>query len=145
MVGAVGGSVVPGPGTVAGAAAGGTLGYIGGGLVGGSIGASAAALGTIACNAGSGGGGGGDSPQAPKLWKITDPAATRVVGGRTYLKDAKTGLWWSRDTAGHGGSAWKVYREVPGGKLNWFRDADAQGNFINPNLKWKSPVGTTIR
>jgi hypothetical protein len=65
-----------------------------------------------------------------------------VVGGRTYLKDAKTGTWWSKDTSGHGGSAWKVYKETSPGKLDWIADADAQGNFISG--KWKSPVGTSI-
>jgi RHS repeat-associated protein len=92
------------------------------------------------------GGGGGRVGQTatPKPWKITNPAATKIVGGRTYLKDGKTGLWWSRDTAGHGGSAWKVYTEK-GGVLKWFRDADMQGNFIDPAVKWKGPVGKTIR
>ena len=51
----------------------------------------------------------------------------------------------SRDTAGHGGSAWKVFTEGPGETLNWFRDADEQGNFINPDVKWKSPAGTTVQ
>ena len=58
VVGGVGGSVIPGAGTVAGAVGGGTLGYVGGGLVGGSIGGAVGALGTIACNVGSGGSGG---------------------------------------------------------------------------------------
>jgi hypothetical protein len=49
------------------------------------------------------------------------------------------------DTAGHGESAWKVFTEGPGETLSWFRDADDQGNFIDPNLKWKSPGGATIR
>ncbi|MBL8239964.1 MAG: hypothetical protein JNM66_21250, partial [Bryobacterales bacterium] len=77
-----------------------------------------------------------------RLWTITRPAATKVVGGRTYLKDAKTKTWWSRDAAGHGGSAWKVYEER-GGKLEWIADADAHGNFISG--KHKSPFGTLLK
>jgi hypothetical protein len=96
----------------------------------------------------SGNGGTGSSEQAtgndksPKAWQITNPADKKVVGGRTYLKDAKTGTWWSKDTAGHGGSVWKVYMETSPGKLDWIADADAQGNFISG--KWKSPAGTSI-
>jgi len=78
-----------------------------------------------------------------RLWAITKPAATKVIGGRTYMKDAKTGTWWSRDTAGHGGSAWKVYREKPGGALEWMADADAHGNFVSG--KHKSSIGTLLR
>jgi RHS repeat-associated protein len=85
---------------------------------------------------------GGVEGKAAKEWQITNPAARKIVGGRTYLKDANTGTWWSRDTAGHGGSAWKVYQEVSPGKLQWIADADAQGNYISG--KWKSPAGTSI-
>jgi hypothetical protein len=88
----------------------------------------------------SGGGGGGGSR---KEWQITNPTDTKVIKGRTYLKDGKTGLWWSRDTAGHGGSAWKVFKQGAGNTLQWIADADAQGNYITG--KWKSPVGMTVR
>ncbi len=61
---------------------------------------------------------------------------------REARADGHTGTWWSRDTAGHGGSAWKVYKETSPGKLDWIADADAQGNFISG--KWKSEVGKSI-
>ncbi len=77
-----------------------------------------------------------------RLWTITKPAATKVFGGRTYLKDAKTTTWWSRETAGHGGSVWKVYEEK-GGKLEWIADADAHGTFISG--KHKSPIGKLVK
>jgi len=155
--GAGGGTLAaPGIGTIGFGIAGGIAGGAGGLAIGTAKGAAIGAglgigVGWLACMSPTnptGGGGTGSSAgsgKTPKEWKITKPAATKVTGGRSYLKDAKTGLWWSRDTAGHGGSAWKVYTEGPGGVLNWFRDADAQGNFIDPNTKWKGPIGTTIR
>ena len=80
------------------------------------------------------------------LWRMT-PAMTdakKVVGGRTYYRHRTTGLWWSPDTAGHGGSAWKVFKEGPGGTLEWYRDADIWGDFIDPAAKHKGPVGRSI-
>ena len=79
------------------------------------------------------------------LWQITDAKSltTKVVGPHKYSKQAD-GTWWSRDTAGHGASAWKVYREVPGG-LKWYRDADKYGTYIDPALKHKSDVGMIVR
>ena len=79
------------------------------------------------------------------LWSITDAKSLKstVVGDRKYSKQAD-GTWWSRDTAGHAGSAWKVYREVPGG-LKWYRDADKYGTYIDPAQKHKSDVGTIVR
>lgn len=61
-----------------------------------------------------------------------------------YYRHRTTGLWWSRDTAGHAGSAFKVYKEVGPGRLRWFRDADQYGDFISPLRKHKGPVGKTI-
>jgi hypothetical protein len=66
------------------------------------------------------------------------------VGGRMYYRHKTTGLWWSRDTAGHGGSAFKVYREDATGNLAWFRDADQYGDFISPLRKHKGSVGRVI-
>ncbi|KRE59424.1 hypothetical protein ASG78_16265 [Nostocoides sp. Soil756] len=79
------------------------------------------------------------------LWQITDAKSltTKVVGKHKYSKQAD-GTWWSRDTAGHGESAWKVYEEVPGG-LKWYRDADRYGTYIDPALKHKSDVGMNVR
>ncbi|WP_207793420.1 polymorphic toxin-type HINT domain-containing protein [Nocardioides acrostichi] len=79
------------------------------------------------------------------IWKITDEQslATRVVGSHKYSKQAD-GTWWSRDTAGHGGSSWKVYRETSKG-LEWYRDADKYGDYIDPALKHKSDAGMIVR
>jgi hypothetical protein len=107
----------------------------GGFLLGGTAGYS---IGLVTCMTGSGGGG---TVRAPGTWKITNPSAKKVINGKTYLKDPKTGTWWSKDFGGHGGSAWKVFREVPKG-LEWIADADEQGNFIIG--KHKSPVGLFI-
>jgi len=77
-----------------------------------------------------------------KKWNIT-PSEKKTVGGRTYLKDGNTGYWWSRDTAGHGGSVWKVYEEGPGSSFRWIADADEYGDYIVN--KWKSPAGMTVK
>jgi hypothetical protein len=59
----------------------------------------------------------------------------------TIMKDSKTGLWWSRDTAKHGGSEWKVYKETSKG-LEHFADADKHGDFLTN--KHKGDVGKFI-
>jgi hypothetical protein len=58
-----------------------------------------------------------------------------------FYRDPRTGLWWSKDRAGHGGSAFKVFRETGKG-LEWIADADALGNFIIG--KHKGPAGLFI-
>lgn len=77
------------------------------------------------------------------LWKITKEGTERAAqwGKRTISKHRSTGLWWSKDTAGHGGSVWKVFKEEAGG-LRHFRDADKYGDFIVG--KHKGPVGEFI-
>lgn len=59
----------------------------------------------------------------------------------TFFQHDSTGLWWSRDRAGHGGSVWKVFSEGPRG-LNWIADADEFGDFIVG--KHKGPTGLSI-
>jgi hypothetical protein len=78
-------------------------------------------------------------------WRLTNAMTGGKIssGGHTYWEHKTTGLWWSSDTAGHGGCAFKVYRML-GRKLVWFRDADQYGDFINPNFKHKGPKGRTI-
>lgn len=80
------------------------------------------------------------------LWQLTDAMTDRktTIGGHTYWRHSTTGLWWSRDTAGHGGSAFKVYMEDADGNLIWFRDADEFGDFISPQQKHKGPRGRQI-
>lgn len=50
-------------------------------------------------------------------------------------------LWWSKDTAKHGGSQWKVFKETKNG-LEWIRDADEYGDFIVG--KHKGDIGKFI-
>jgi RHS repeat-associated protein len=80
----------------------------------------------------------------PWLLTTEQTSARRVVGKRTYYEHRSTKLWWSPDTAGHGGSAFKVYNEVPGGDLVWYRDADLFGDFIDPDRKHKGPTGKRV-
>ena len=66
------------------------------------------------------------------LWTITKEGTEQTMRhGKfgTFHKSATDGLWWSKDTAGHGGSAWKVFRESSDG-LEWLADADKYGDFI---------------
>jgi len=78
-----------------------------------------------------------------KLWEVTSEGTDRVVkaGNHTYSRHKSTGLFWSRDAAGHGQSAWKVYEQRADG-LHWLADADKYGDFIKG--KHKSPAGTFI-
>jgi hypothetical protein len=73
---------------------------------------------------------------------MSDKKITR--GNHTYYRHKTTGLWWSLDTAGHGGSAFKVFTEDANGNLVWYRDADQFGDFISPKTKHKGPVGKVI-
>ncbi len=73
------------------------------------------------------------------LWKLTNEGSRkrRVIGNCVYYQHKTTGLWWSVDTAGHGGSAFKVFKETEGETLEWYRDADKYGDFMIPirNIK----------
>jgi hypothetical protein len=91
--------------------------------------------------------GGEVTRRAPKLWNITREMtdATKNIKGRMYYRHKSTGLWWSRDTAEHGGSAWKVFTEEKGGTLHWYHDADEFGNFIDRAAKHKGPIGKVLR
>ncbi len=78
------------------------------------------------------------------LWQITKGGTEKVVQhskfGKIY-KSKSDGLWWSKDTAGHGGSQWKVFKETEKG-LEWIADADEYGDFIVG--KYKGDVGKFI-
>ena len=80
------------------------------------------------------------------LWKLTNEGSSkrRVIGNRVYYQHKTTGLWWSVDTAGYGGSAFKVFKETEGGTLEWYRDADKYGDFIDPNKKHKGKKGKKV-
>jgi RHS repeat-associated protein len=71
------------------------------------------------------------------LWKLTAEGADKVMShGRfgTFYRSSSDGLWWAADNKGHGGSAFKVFRERGKG-LEWFRDADQFGTFIGGKHK----------
>jgi hypothetical protein len=78
------------------------------------------------------------------VWRLTSVGSDKVMIHNKFgkfFRSKSDGLWWVEDTAGHGGSAFKVYRETGKG-LVWYRDADQFGNFIL--LKHKSDVGTFL-
>jgi RHS repeat-associated protein len=81
--------------------------------------------------------------QCRGLWEITEAgtAATRTGPFGKLYKSKSDGLWWSKDTAEHGQSAWKVYEETAEG-LRWRADADVYGDFIVG--KHKGPTGKFI-
>lgn len=84
------------------------------------------------------------SEQPRGLWDGYGEGTAEVARHGRFGKFAKhesTGLWWSRDNAGHGDSAWKVFRESNKG-LEWIHDADEFGDFIVG--KHKGPTGTFI-
>ncbi|WP_415378159.1 MULTISPECIES: hypothetical protein [Enterobacterales] len=78
-------------------------------------------------------------------WQIDGDRTTEILQGgpfkEKYYKDGKTGLWWSKDTTGHGGSAYKVYRGNAT-SLEWVADADENGQFM-PS-KHKGDTGRNI-
>ena len=57
------------------------------------------------------------------------------------FQDPNTGLYWARDTEGHGSSAYKVF-EKRGNELRWVADSDEYCNYIN---KHKGPTGLRIK
>lgn len=60
--------------------------------------------------------------KASKLWEIKKFDKVVKWGSNTIKRDLNTGLWWSKDFAGHGASAWKVFSETKTG-LKWYKDA----------------------
>jgi hypothetical protein len=77
------------------------------------------------------------------LWEITKEGTDKVLkwGETKVYRQKSTKLWWSKDTAGHGGSVWKVFQEEGGG-LRHVADADKYGDFIRG--KHKGPIGKFI-
>jgi hypothetical protein len=59
----------------------------------------------------------------------------------TFYQSTSDGTWWTPDVAGHGGSAFKVYRQTSKG-LQWIRDANQYGDYIDG--KWKGDTGYFI-
>jgi hypothetical protein len=79
-----------------------------------------------------------------KPWRVTPEGTQQTLRHPRFGKffqSKSDGLWWSRDTSGHGGSFWKVFTKKDN-KLHWQADADEYGDFIIG--KHKGPVGTEI-
>lgn len=54
--------------------------------------------------------------------------------GRPYLLQQGTSLWWTRDTAGHGGIVFKTYRRL-GDVLVHQADRDGEGDEVPGKFK----------
>jgi hypothetical protein len=81
---------------------------------------------------------------ARRVWSLTAEGASKIMKHRTFgtfFKSKSDELWWAVDTAGHGGSAFKVFKESGKG-LEWIADADKYGDFIVG--KHKGPIGLSI-
>jgi hypothetical protein len=74
------------------------------------------------------------------LKKRADKKARSIKFGMMY-RDPKTGLWWSKDMAGHSGLHYKVFREAAKG-FRWLFDANSIGEMIIE--KHKGPIGRFI-
>ena len=79
--------------------------------------------------------------QAKKLWNPVGKTINHPKFGKFIQDNTISNRWWSKDLAGHGGSAWKVL-ELKGNKMKQIFDADKYGNFING--KHKGPIGKVI-
>lgn len=64
----------------------------------------------------------------------------QVNGFGNFYKNPKTGLWWSKDTAGHSGPHYKVFKETVRGFFHQC-DVDLLGEVID---KHKGPTGVFI-
>ena len=86
---------------------------------------------------------GGPGNKVKKLWQLTEAGAEKIARHSKWGKFYKStdGTWWVKDTSGHGGSAFKVFKEE-GGVLKWIADADKYGNYIKG--KWESIQGTIL-
>ncbi|QVN23349.1 RHS repeat domain-containing protein [Burkholderia pyrrocinia] len=79
-----------------------------------------------------------------KEWEVN--RVDRICEGRLngtsvkYYRDPDTELWWSADTEGHGGSAWKVMAQV-GNDLVHKQDADIYGDYMG---KHKGETGKSM-
>lgn len=69
------------------------------------------------------------------------PADCLHDGVFVYVKDENSGLWWTRDIDGHGGSVFKTY-EMVDNQLSFHADRDEKGDII-PG-KWKGKTRRTV-
>jgi len=76
-----------------------------------------------------------------KEWEVNrfDRICEAMLNGTRvkYFRDPTTKLWWSADTEGHAGSAWKVMRQV-GENLAHENDTDIYGDYMD---KYKGADG----
>ena len=85
-----------------------------------------------------------DLSNARKPYDVSKEGSDRIAKSDrfgTFFRNKNTGQWWSKDTDGHGGSVWKVFKEGSKG-LTWYKDADIYGDFIE--AKYKGDVGRFI-
>ena len=79
------------------------------------------------------------------LWSLTRGGSSAVMRGgpsrTTFFKSAADGNWWTRDLAGHGESAFKVYKEEADG-LHWIKNATQFGDYTEG--MWKGGTGRFI-
>ncbi|KIE04884.1 hypothetical protein NF27_FH00020 [Candidatus Jidaibacter acanthamoeba] len=100
-----------------------------------------------------------NEPQNNKEWKVEkyDKVMHSDRFGKMYrdpqaVSENGKKLWWSKDTANHGGSRWKVFEETSEGLVH-YKDADKFGSFMHDKHKgptgqfipWKELKGLTIK
>ena len=73
--------------------------------------------------------------------KYSDRYNTKYYRDPEALSENGNRLWWSKDTAGHGGTRWKLYEETDKG-LRFYKDVDKYGQYISG--KHKGPTGRTV-
>ena len=84
------------------------------------------------------------TPNSTTLWNIKS-SKSQV---QYYYNGTKTTAYydgkyyWAVDYAGHGNSAYKVFKEI-NGCLHWVADADSYGNFISG--KHKGSIGLIVK
>ncbi|WP_153099844.1 RHS repeat-associated core domain-containing protein [Paraburkholderia hayleyella] len=79
-----------------------------------------------------------------KAWEVNrfDRVCEAMLNGTRvkYFRDPTTELWWSQDTEGHGGSAWKVMAQVDNNLVHK-QDADIYGDYMS---KHKGDTGKSM-
>ncbi|WAR30619.1 hypothetical protein MAR_033161 [Mya arenaria] len=124
--------------------AGGTLRGGGGGRRGENEGGDGGSRGGGKGGNGGGGGGGNDDDVVNALWKTIKKEAPKLgrYRGRTYAQSKCGKYWYSKDTARHGGAAFKRYRDTRS-SLEFLDSLDSK---LDPmSAKHESREGTTIK
>lgn len=75
------------------------------------------------------------------IWDVKMPGDATKIGRNPRFgnisrdpskKIGNKEIWWTKDTAGHGGSKYKLYVEGKT-KFNWIADVDANGKVMDNN------------